>query len=110
MAQDTDEAERCRVVTEVAVERAMEKCGSEEAVREQLVRLVGLDEETDPDCEAALEEGLDGETLTSTRGTRQWVLCRAWQLVRDEEMTLSSATQKAWAEAKAEGDNQGIEV
>lgn len=104
------ESDRCRVITEVAVERAMDKCGNEEAVRNQLLRIVGLDTEIDPDCDVALAEGLNEQTLESTRATRQWVMCRAWRLVQDEEKTLSTAVEKAWNEARAAGDEQGIEV
>jgi hypothetical protein len=110
MAHEPSEEEKCRLVTEVAVEQAMEKCGSEEAVRRQLMRIVGLSEDLDPDCEASLEEGLDEPTLQSTRATRQWVMCRAWNLVQDEDRTLSAGVSQAWAEAKAEGDKQGYEV
>lgn len=109
MAERSDD-ERCQILTEVAVEQAMEKCGSEEAVRNQLRRIIGLSEDYDPDCEAALEEGLNEETLASTRGTRQWVMCRAWDLVREEDRTLSAAVSQAWAEAQAEGEKQDIEV
>lgn len=111
MSGNASEADRCRVITEVAIEKAMDKCGNEEAVKEQLKRIVGLDEDGfDPNCEMALDDGLDTATLGNTRATRQWVLCRAWQLVKDDEMTLSSAVSKAWAEAKAAGEDEGIEV
>lgn len=89
----------------------MDKCGSEEAVRNQLKRIVGLDDDGyDPNCEEALEEGLDEATLRNTRATRQWVMCEAWRLVDEEDMTLSSATAKAWAEARAAGEKVDIEV
>lgn len=105
------ETDECRLITEVAIEQAMESCGSEEAVREQLRRIVGLEgEEEDPNCNVALDEGLNEETLQSTKGTRQWVMCRAWELVQDNDMTLSSATSRAWNEAKARGDELGVEV
>lgn len=111
MAEQADESDKCRIVTEAAIETAMDRCGSEEAVREQLKRLVGISsDEPDPDCEAALAEGLNDETLASTKGTRQWVMCRAWQLVKTDEMNLSSAVGQAWAEAKAEGEDAGVEV
>ena len=115
MSQEASEAEKCQVITEAAVQAAMEKCGSEEAVKEQLKRIVGFhdsdgDGEPDPNCEMALAEGLNDETLESTRGTRQWVFCRAWQLVKEEEKTLSDAVSQAWAEAKAQADERGYSV
>lgn len=107
---DDDENKRCRIITEVAVEQAMEACGTEEAVRDQLQRIVGLDGEPDPDCDAALAEGLNEETLQSIRGIRQWVMCRAWQLVQEQDKTLSAAVAKAWAEANGKGKEHDIEV
>lgn len=111
MPEQASDDDRCRVITEVAIEKAMEKCGSEEAVHNQLRRLVGIDDDgVDPDCDAALERGLDVETLANTRATRQWVLCRSWELVTDEEKTISGAVQQAWAEAQAAGEEEGFEV
>jgi len=111
MSDSADDEDRCRVITEVAIEKAMDKCGSEEAVRRQLMRIVGMDDSAmDPDCEAALKEGLTVETLANTRATRQWVLCRAWGLVRDEGETLSGAVSRAWSEAQKAGEEEGFEV
>lgn len=110
---ESTEDDRCRLITEVAMERAMDKCGSEEAVRRQLQRIVGLDEEEpkeDAECEMVLNSGLDVKTLANTRRTREWVMCRAWKLVKEEEFTLSSAVTKAWAEARAKGEELGFEV
>lgn len=109
MAEDPTDDDACAIATEVALEKAMERCGSEEAVRRQIGEMMGLPvDEPDPDCEAALEEGLDESTLASSRGTRQWVMCRAWQVYKDGDATLRGAIQQAWAEveeANAEGTN-----
>jgi len=108
-----NDEDRCRVVTEVAIQEAMDACGSEEAVREQLQRIVGLNadpEGLDIDCDTALANGLDMKTLTSTRATRQWVFCRAWNMVEEEGRTLSDAVEAAWAEAQAAGVDKNIEV
>jgi hypothetical protein len=110
MSQETDEDEQCRLITEVALRRAMDECGSAEAVREQVRRVIGLDGDLDPDCETALEEGLDMSTLANTRQTRQWVFCRAWELIDTENIALSNAVEKAWAEARAAGQENNIEV
>lgn len=108
---DAEADDRCRVITEVAIEKAMDKCGSEAAVKNQLARIVGLDDEDEhPDCPAVLASGLDVATLANTRETRQWVFCRAWTLVDEEDMTLASAVSKAWAEARKEGEEEGFEV
>lgn len=110
-SDDEEQDDRCQVITEVAIEKAMDKCGSEQAVRNQLRRIIGMDESDDEaDCEMVLQQGLDVTTLANTRATRQWVMCRAWTLVKDEEMTLSSAVARAWAEAREAGEEEGFEV
>lgn len=109
--EETDADERCRVITEVAIEKAMDKCDSEAAVKNQLARIVGLDDEDEhPDCSAVMASGLDVATLANTRETRQWVYCEAWRLVEEDEMTLASAVAKAWAEARQVGEEEGFEV
>lgn len=113
---DSQPSDRCQAVTEVAMEQAMQKameeCGSEEAVRRQICRMVGMDDEEEPSrpCDEVLTDGLDSVTLSSMKLTREWVMCRAWQLVRNENKALSSAVSSAWAEARAKGDELGIEV
>lgn len=106
----SEEDERCQVITEVAIQQAMDKCGSEEAVYNQLRRIVGLDPDDDPDCTEMLSEGTSENTLSSTRATRQWVMCRAWEMVEEDEMSLSAAVSKAWSEAKVAGEEMDIEV
>lgn len=110
MGDSTDEAERCRVITEVAVEQAMEKCGSEEAVREQLARMVGLEDRSLPGCDSILDGSLDESTLESSRQVREWVFCRAWEAVEEDGKTLSTAIAKSWAEVRAAGDELDVEV
>lgn len=113
MEQDfDDEDEKCRVVTQVAVQKAMDACGTEEAVREQLKRFVGLPgtEGVDPDCDASLDRGLDVQTLANNRATRQWVFCRAWEQVAKEDKPLAEAVEVAWAEARQAGEDKNIEV
>lgn len=103
--------DKCRVITEVAMQKAMNKCGSEEEVKKQLRRIVGLDDGQDEeDCDAVLESGLDTRTLANTRETREWVMCRGWEIVRDDNETLSAAIERAWAEARAAGEERGFEV
>jgi len=104
--------EQCRVITEVAVQKAMNQCGSERAVRKQLQRIVGLevDDDWDDNCDQTLNKGLTMSVLKNGRRTREWVMCRSWQLVSEEEMSISAATERAWAEARAEGEQKGIEV
>jgi hypothetical protein len=111
MSQSDMDDDRCRVITEVAIEKAMDKCGSEEAVRRQLERIVGMDaDEEEVDCDVVLAQGMTEERIENTRMTREWVMCRAWEMVREEDMTLSNAVAKAWTEARAAGDEMDTEV
>jgi len=57
--------------------------------------------EPDKDCEAALMEGLNEETLNDYKGIRQWVMCTAWRKSRESSMTFKEAVNEAWDEAKS---------
>lgn len=106
------ERDRCRVVTEVALRKAAEKCGGEEAMKEQLRMMLGFtDDEPDPDCGQALAEGINEETVATPRGVNQWVFCFAWQQYKqDEADNLGEALEQAWAEAKARAEEQGLTI
>ena len=107
MPTETDVCERAM---RAAFDKGMELCGSKEQQLQQMRPLFGLgspspnDEgdgvEPDIDCEHALEEGLNRETLNSPNGTRQWVMCKAHELINSESrVTFQDALQQAWAEA-----------
>lgn len=111
MAEQANEDDRCRIITETALEKAVEKCDSEEAVKRQVADLMGFaSDEPDPDCEASLSEGLNEETLQDFRGVRQWVMCRAWQLIDSGEESFRGAVQRAWNEAEQAADEEGIDI
>jgi len=110
---DTEEEDddRCRVITEVAMEKAMNKCGSEEAVRNQLKRIIGMENgDENIGVEQTLADGLTVATLANTKKTREWVFSRSRKLVQEEDMTIPSAVSKAWSEARSEGEEEGFEV
>lgn len=73
-----------------------------EDAEEQLRQATRSDtSEPDKDCEAALMEGLDEETLNDYKGIRQWVMCTAWRKSREGSMTFKEAVNAAWDEAKS---------
>lgn len=79
---------------------------SDESVKqdaeEQLRQAARADsQEPDKDCEAALKEGLNQETLNDYKGIRQWVMCTAWRKSRDNSVTFKEAVNEAWDEAKS---------
>lgn len=100
--------DRCTIALDALMEVAVEECGPEGGMGKNIGRLLGT--EPDPDCEAALAEGLDEATCESTQGTRQWVACRAQQLVDEDDLALSAAMEEAWDEAKTACANHGIDV
>lgn len=106
-AEDSDfaDGDRCATALEAALSVAVEECLPDEALDENVARMVGA--EPDEDCEAALEEGLDAETCEDFAGVRQWVSCRAVALVRDEDVGFSEAMETAWDEAKTVCANTG---
>lgn len=105
-----EQDDRCRAVTEIALSKAMEECGSEEAVQEQLGRMIGVDGTDDRDCDAVLGMDIDAEMLNNTPLVREYVFCRAWQLVKSEDRALPDALERSWAEVEAKADELGVEV
>lgn len=79
---------------------------SDESVKqdaEEQLRQAARSDTTEPDkdCEAALNEGLNEETLNDYKGIRQWVMCTAWRKSRDSSVTFKEAVNEAWDEAKS---------
>lgn len=112
MAHDEpDDEEICQMALRAAFDKGMEMCGSREAQMNQTARLFGIEPagEPDIDCETALSEGLNAETLDSFRGLRQWVMCRAFEVAEDEDQPFDLAVQQAWEEAEeAAGSNTAV--
>lgn len=111
----SEQSGRCRAATEAAMDAALEECGSEEAVKEQIGRVLGSPElfeenEVAPECPVVLEEGVTEDVLQNHRRTRQYVFCRAWKLVNSEDESIPAALEQSWAEVHAEADKLGIEV
>lgn len=107
-------SERCTVATELALEAAREECETEEALRRQLARLIGVgdveSDDHDQSCDVVLTESPDQEFFNSPTRVRQWVFCRAWSHVRDEDKSLSEALEQAWSEIDARAAEAGVEV
>lgn len=111
MAADSSggvDSEECQVALEAAVGVALDHCTDEQALQRNIGRVLGV--EPDPDCQAALEEGLDAETCRDSRGIRQWVLCRAHDLLQNQQMAFQDAMEQAWAEASSECTMDGAVV
>lgn len=102
------DGERCSTALEAALSVAVEECLPEGALEENVARMVGA--EPDVDCEAALDEGLDQPTCEDFAGVRQWVTCRALQLIREEDTSFNQAMEEAWDEAKTACANQGTPI
>lgn len=107
MSEESDEADACRMVTDVAINAAIERCGSDEAVQMQLMDLFGFaDDEPMPDVESVLRDGLPEDQAANPRKQREYALCRSWEMIQsDEDISLRSAMNRAWMEVReAEGD------
>jgi hypothetical protein len=103
MAADTSAEklnEDCQIAMEAAVGVALDHCTDDAALQKNIGKVVGV--EPDPNCEASLKEGLNEETCTNSKGVRQWVACRAHQLLKAQELAFNEAMSQAWTEA-AEG-------
>lgn len=83
---------------------------SDQAVKEdaeqQLREQTGSgDGEPDENCDRAIEEGLNMETINSFEGVRQWVMCNAWRKSRQQDLSFGEAVQASWDEvAQARSD------
>lgn len=109
MADETDDGD-CELLVEAAMETATERCGSREAVFNQVNAFFGnalappgdLDRESPQpeDCDAILEDGIGPDDLQTTATQRRYAMCRAWELIddEDEEMTFRQAINQAWEE------------
>ena len=113
----SEQEQRCEVATEVAIEAAREECTTDAALRRQIGRMLGmasnLNDDAEPEdrpCSVVLDVGITESVLDSTRQTREWVFCRAWHLVSEEDETMSTALERAWAEIESKADDMGMEV
>lgn len=104
----TTTAQECEVAIEAAVGVALDHCVNDDELQRNIGRVLGV--EPDPDCEASLEEGLDDETCRSSRGVRQWVLCRAHDMLKNQQVGFQEAMETAWAEAASQCDVDGSVV
>lgn len=111
----------CDVAFERGIQRIFELCEEEgeTAGMEFASKLLGVGEEPDPDCEAALEEGLNEETCQDFRGIRQWVLCRVFNapdnpeaeaLLSVNDGDFESAMEQAWDIAQTKCGEADVDV
>jgi len=112
MAEGDQKRDKCRLVTEVALEQAAAKCTGEEAMKEQLRMMLGITgEEDDPDCMAVRSEGITEEVAGHPRKMNEWVFCRAWGLFdSDDADNLGEALDMAWGEARAATEDMEMEA
>jgi len=106
MSTDSDE-DKCRVIVDAAMDTAVNECGSREAVRENLKDMFGFSAEydDDPDCEEVLKNGITDADVASAQAERRYAMCRAWDLIDNEEMAFRAAINRAWMELReAEGE------
>lgn len=103
-----DSDNECEIALEAAVGVALDHCTDDAALQENIGRVLGV--EPDTNCTAALEEGLDRETCTSSRGVRQWVLCRAHDLLKSNNISFQEAMEQSWTEAAESCDMDGAVV
>lgn len=89
-----DEAEKCAVATNAAMEVAMDEC-TPEGLLTNIGRMVGLDEEPDP---ANVPEELSKAACMDIDIVREWVAVRARELT-DSGEALPDAIAMAWDEA-----------
>lgn len=97
--------DECTIAMQAAMGVALDHCTDEETLQINIGRILGV--EPDRDCETALDEGLDTETCGDMNGIRQWVTCRAHQLLMTKQMSFDDAMEQAWTEAHQQCDMGG---
>lgn len=107
MATEEEQHDECRMVVDAAMDVARDKCGSDEAVRRQLMDMFGFAADEDPpECPEVLDGGITESTLRDAESERRYAMCRAWDLVQNEDLSFRAAINRAWAEirdAESEG-------
>jgi hypothetical protein len=107
--EERDESDMCRVVTDVAVNQAVERCGSEAAVKDVLADMFGFgDDEENPDCDTVLADGIQANEIDSPSKQRQVAMCVAWRYVQEEGMQFRSAVNQAWTDIREKEDELGV--
>ena len=98
---ESDMDEACEVAMQVASEKAMDACGDEDAIRAQIARMVGIreDEEVDKAYIMSLTPGDD----TPEAFSNKWVYCRSLEILDEENVTIHTAVEQAWDEARRMG-------
>lgn len=105
---DSDARNECILASEAAESVVLEHCLSEDDIKRALARRLGVD--PDVDCQPALDDGPTARICSDSRRLREWVLCRATQLVHEEEYTFTEAQEAAWAAATDACDSEGVAV
>lgn len=104
--------DECRVLTEVALRKASEKCAGDDAMKEQLRMMLGyIKGDDDPDCSTVLNREFTEEFANSASKVNQWVFCYAWNEFKNGDSdNLGGALEAAWAEARARAEENGVEI
>lgn len=102
------QTERCRVAIEVGLNSIMSECsGSKEVVLEKIKDMLGMDKDEEPSCDGI---ELNAETCSDTPTVRAWVMCRAWDLLQEEDYDFGSAIKLAWQEARNKCEDYQVNV
>jgi hypothetical protein len=107
MAQEADDSDECRLVTEIALEKAMDRCEGTEAVKDQIRAMLGLPtgEAFDTDCQALLEAEVEELDMDDRLQLNRWVFCRTFAIYNEaEQASVADSLERAWAEANSEID------
>lgn len=97
---EVDEDDVCDVAFEVALDRAMENCLTDESAIESISGVLGT---TAPDdVDDVLDEGLTEDICEDREAIRQWVVANTWELMEENELSLTKAMAESWNEVDTE--------
>lgn len=99
----------------IALEEAFGLCGEPEDAFREAAFFMGF---TDDDLTSVfpigekysdvLRDGIGDSDCTSPTALRTWVLCRAWEIYKEEGETIKVAIMRAWSEVREQCADRGL--
>ena len=113
--EDIPVEKRCSVAVDVALNVILAECGNDKnLVVKELGELLGVDvKDMNPvseHCKRVFDVGLTENTCRDFRFIRAWVMCEAWRLLEEENLSFRNAIRTAWRVAKDLCAQSGVVV
>jgi len=107
MEEDLSGEEKCKIAFDVVLAHLADVCkaGGKTEIFKAVGTLLGLSEEESNDvsekCDIVLKQDITKDLCFDFRRIRQWVLCKAWNIMEERKVRFAEAIREAWREAKS---------